>query len=357
MVSTPLQDSTVRREKSPLRFWFSFMSWPRACLRRAGLLGFAAVVALLSQSAVYGQDIHIQAVRIPNRLGYWAQSGFVDMVPPVRLTEDKSIDEQIMVWLRIPAGQKVMVKWLANQKRYTLKFPPRTVADRIDGGENQKQAMFTVNGIADVRGARIGADGRSWWHVYEPVPGKSSRWLSGYEWLRSGPVGDDLAADTLIKLYYPGAPAKAKQEMALFRRLNQCGACHQSDTPVPTTAASDGDSLPETDADGFYQPITVLTDTMTLVNDRPWDLNVGDPYITVWCGTYRAKLTTRGDMYRRYTCPSHLVPIGKLDMAAALEHRDPHALKVCAARKYLYEHMTDQGRKAFGRGFRECSIG
>ncbi len=279
------------------------------------------------------------------------------MVPPVRLTEDKSIDEKIMVWLRIPAGQKVQVQWLANENRYTLRFPPQTVTDRIDGGENQKQAMFTVNGITDVRGARVGADGSTLWHVYEPVPGKSSGWLSGYEWLRTGPVGDNLAADRLIKLYYPGAPAKAKQEMAVFRRLNQCGACHQPDRPVPTTAASDGDSTPETDADGFYQPITVLTDTMTLVNDRPWDLNVGDPSITVWCGTHRAKLTTRGDMCRRYTCPNQLVPIGKLDMAAALEHRDPHALNVCAARKYLYEHMTDQGRKAFGRGFRECSIG
>ncbi|MGA7537734.1 MAG: hypothetical protein WBW93_03095 [Steroidobacteraceae bacterium] len=327
-----------------------------ACSRHIGPLGCAALLTSVLSPAVYGQDIHLRAVRIPNRLSYWSQSHFVEMVPPVRLTEDKSIDERIMVWLRIPADRKVQVQWLANEKRYTLGFPPRTVADRIDGGENQKQAMFTVNGIADVRGARIGADGRTWWHDYEPVPGKSSRWLRGYEWLRTGSVGDNLAADGLIKLYYPGAPAKAKQEMALFRALNQCGACHRPDRPVPTTAASDGDSQPETDADGFYQPITVLTDTMTLVNDRPWDLDVGDPYITVWCGRHKAKLTTRGDFYRRYTCPDHLVPVGKLDMAAALERKDAHALKVCAARKYLYEHMTDQGRKAFGRGFRECSI-
>ncbi len=160
------------------------------------------------------------------------------MVPPVRLTEDKSIDEKIMVWLRIPAGQKVQVQWLANENRYTLRFPPQTVTDRIDGGENQKQAMFTVNGITDVRGARVGADGSTLWHVYEPVPGKSSGWLAAMNgWHRaSGRQSRRGQADQTV---LSGGPAKAKQEMAVFRRLNRCGACHQPDRPVPTTAASD----------------------------------------------------------------------------------------------------------------------
>jgi hypothetical protein len=310
-------------------------------------------------------DIHLHAVEWPNRIGYWQQSGFVEMVPPVRLPTDKGIHEYIQVWLRIPAGEKVAVRWLPGQKRYTLAFPPGTVADRIDGGEHAKQAMFTVDGIADVRGATIAADGKTWWHVYEPVPGESSGWLHGFAWLRSGPAGDDLAADSLIKLYYPGAPARAKEEMAEFRRLNQCSACHMPDRPVPT-ATTDNDlsfpttrsglSVPETDADGFYQPITVLTDSMTLVNIRPWDLNVDDPYITIWCGKARARLATKGNDYRRYLCPGNAVPVGKLDMAAALAHEDPHALAVCASRKYLYAHITAGDRKDFASGFAECSI-
>ena len=144
--------------------------------------------------------------------------------------------------------------------------------------------------------------------------------------------------------------------MAEFRRLNQCGDCHQTNRPVPVTSTSDGDSTPETDADGFYQPITVLTDTMTLVNIRPWDLNAGDPYLTIWCGRRKARLTIKDHSYRRYTCADHAVPTGKLDLAAALRHEDPHALEVCAARRYLYEHMTEDGRRAFARGFAECSI-
>jgi hypothetical protein len=310
-------------------------------------------------------DIHLHAVEWPNRISYWQQAGFVEMVPPVRLPTDKRIHEYIRVWLRIPAGEKIAVKWLPGQKRFTLKFPPGTVADRIDGGEHAKQAMFTVDGIADVRGATIAADGRTWWHVYEPVPGESSKWLHGFAWLRSGAVGDDLAADSLIRLYYPGAPAKANKEMAEFRRLNQCGACHMPDRPVPTTTTgndlsfpttSSGMSVPETDADGFYQPITVLTDSMTLVNIRPWDLNVDDRYITVWCGKVRATLTTKGSDYRRYLCPDHGVPVGRLDMATALAHGDRHALEVCAARKYLYQHMSARDRKDFVDAFAECSI-
>jgi hypothetical protein len=327
----------------------------RTAFSVACLMVSVGVVPALAATAP-GQAIRLHAVRWPNRLDYWRQVGFVDMEPPVRLPTDKSIQEYVMVWLRIPAGKKIGVRWLPREKRYTLTFPPGTVADRIDGGVNQKQAMFTLDGIADVRGATIAADGGTWWHVYEPVPGKSPKWLSGYAWLRTGRAGDDLAADHLIKLYYPGAPERAKSEMAEFRELNQCGACHRPDRPIPTTADNAGDSFAETDMDGFYQPITVLTDSMTLVNDRPWDLNVDDPYITVWCGKRKAKLTVRGDAYRRYICPDHVAPVGKLDMAAALAHKDPHALKVCAARRYLYRHMAAKDRRDFAGGFAECSI-
>lgn len=328
---------------------------------RALMTNIVLLLMFLWGTAAFGQNIHLHAVHIPNQVSYWPQHGFVEMVPPVRLPTDKSIHEYIMVWLRIPAGEKISTQWLPDQKRYTLKFPPGTVADRVDGGEHQKEAMFTVNGIADVRGARIDANGRTWWHVYEPVPGQSPNWLKGFEWLRTDKHNDNVAADSLIKLYYPGTPIKATQEMATFRKLNQCGACHQLNRPIPTTVTrtSFGFSslaLPETDADGFFQPITVLTDTMTMVNIRPWDLNAGDPYITVWCGEHKAKLTVKGDSYGRYTCPDHRVPVGKLDMTAALRNKDAHALKVCASRSYLYEHMTAKGRKDFARYFEECSI-
>ncbi|MGH8320225.1 MAG: hypothetical protein ACREUL_20030 [Steroidobacteraceae bacterium] len=310
----------------------------------------------MASSALGAENIQIHSVQIPNELDYWRNAGFVDMVGPAQLPTDKATGDHIAVWLRIPRGKKITVQWLPDQKRYTVKFPPRTVADRVESAKNEHDAMLVIHGISDVRGARIGADGEIWFHDYEPIPGEPIKWLKGYEWLRTDPAGDSLAADSLIKLFYPGAPTKADTEMAEFRRLNQCGACHQRNRPVPVTASKDGLSFPETDADGFYQPITVLTDTMTLVNIRPWDLNAGDPYITVWCGRKKAQLTTQDHSYRRYTCSDNGVPTGRLDILAAFRHRDSHALKVCAARRYLYQHMAKDARKAFARGFAECSI-
>lgn len=316
----------------------------------------AALLVAATPSALGAQDIQIHPVQIPNDLDYWRDAGFVDMVGPVRLPTNKVTGDHIAVWLRIPRDEKIAVQWVPDQKRYTIKFPPGTVADRVESARKDREAMLVIHGIGDVRGARIGADGETWFHDYEPVPGEPIKRLRGYEWLRTDPAGDNLAADSLINLFYPDAPAKAKKEMAEFRRLNQCGACHQLNRPVPTTATKAGLSFPETDTDGFYQPITVLTDTMTLVNIRPWDLNARDPYITVRCGRKKAQLMTKGQFYRRYTCPDHSVSTGKLDMARALRHGDPHAQKVCAARKYLYDHMTEVGRKAFAHGFAECSI-
>jgi hypothetical protein len=316
----------------------------------------AAALAGVSASALGAQSIRIHPVQVANKLNYWRNAGFVDMVGPVRLPTDKHTGDHIAVWLRIPREKKVAVEWLPGQKRYTIKFPPGTVADRVESARNEHDAMIVIHGISDVRGARIGADGRTWFHDYEPVPNEPIKWLKGFEWLRANPAGDNLATDRLIRLFYPGAPAKAEQEMAEFRRLNQCGACHQLNRPVPVTSGQDGLSIAETDADGFYQPITVLADTMTLVNIRPWDSNAGDPYITVWCGRNRAQLTTRDHSYRRFTCADHGAPTGKLDIVRALRHGDRHALEVCAARKYLYEHMSADGRNAFAHEFAECSI-
>lgn len=179
----------------------------RAVCRMFLVLGAVAVLAFLCPLLAYGQNIHLQAVRVPNRLSHWPQSGFVDMVPPVRLPTNSSRSEKIMVWLRIPKGKKISVHWLADQKRYTLRFPPGTVTDRIDGTKKGSDAKLVIH---DVRGAKIDSKGRTWWHVYEAAPGKSKKWLWGFKWLRSDDRGDMRAADSLIKLYFPGRRPKPR---------------------------------------------------------------------------------------------------------------------------------------------------
>jgi hypothetical protein len=109
------------------------------------------------------------------------------------------------------------------------------------------------------------------------------------------------------------------------------------------------------DARGFFQPIATLQDWMTVRNHRAVDLNANDRFITVYCGNQptRAKWNANvGALW--YECPQGQAPIGKLNMAAALQARDPHALQVCESRAYLYKHMDEKARAAFASAFSEC---
>jgi hypothetical protein len=85
------------------------------------------------------------------------------------------------------------------------------------------------------------------------------------------------------------------------------------------------------------------------------DLNADDPYVTVWCGNEPVHATVSGAA-RWYVCPGGQAPLGKLDLAAALRARDPHALQLCASRSYLYRHMDERAREAFAQAFQECGI-
>jgi hypothetical protein len=238
-----------------------------------------------------------------------------------------------------------------------LVFPPGTVADRVETMRNQPKALQVINGIEDVRGARIDDQGQTLFHDYQPVPGDASGRLRGYEWLRTDSQGDDLAADALIKLFYPGPDAAAHPDAQTFRRLNQCGRCHQPNQAAPRAGSPrvPGTAALLTDSHGFFQPLTVLEDTMLMRSSRRWDLNADDPFTSVWCGTSQVHATTNGDR-RGYSCPDGAPPIGKLDMAAALAKNDAHARQVCESRRYLYQHMDQAARDAYRPFFTVCSI-
>ena len=288
---------------------------------------------------------------------YWRGAGFVEMVPPVRLPSDTRNDNLIKVWLRIPDGGRIALEWVADQQRHSLRFPPATIADRVETMRNERKALLTINGIEDVRGATIDANGATRFHVYEPVPGGPPDRLKGFEWLRTDNAADDLAADSLVALFYPHASPAAKSESEDFRRLNQCGACHQPNQPAPLTAGArlPGRSNLLTDTHGFFQPITVLEDSMAVRSSRPWDLNADDPFVSVSCGSERTSAITEGSR-RGYRCPNGEQPIGRLDVPAALAKRDAHAIQVCESRRYLFDHMDQQARAAFGPSFAECAI-
>ena len=87
-------------------------------------------------------------------------------------------------------------------------------------------------------------------------------------------------------------------------------------------------------------------------------MNTSDPFIALECPDGRAPILDENDFgARRYRCPDGKVPVGTLDMRAALARNDAHALAVCASRKYLFERMTDDATRAFADAFAECHIG
>ena len=284
-------------------------------------------------------------LKVPNQVDYWKNEGFEKMEGPLRLPTDGSETDIIQVWLKLPENAKLTAQRIndSQEDRYTLIYPPGTIADRIE---------FEIGsgGVDDVRGSRIDVDGSPLFHVYETAPGTDQSWLEGYEWRRSDDVADVIAGEALIKLLYPHASQGVKNH---FRQLNHCGACHEPNAPSPLTTASPFRF--ESDTQGFFQPITVLQNEMTVRDHRSRDINADDPFITVWCGNQPTKAVVSG-MDRWYSCPNEQAPVGKLDIVAALAAKDAHALQICESRAYLFRHMDDNAQAAFAPAFEECKI-
>ncbi|MFL5815706.1 MAG: hypothetical protein ACJ763_19205 [Bdellovibrionia bacterium] len=281
---------------------------------------------------------------MPNQRDYWKNSGFVEMVAPLRLPSNRQGTDIIQVWLKLPENRKITAYRIndSREDRYTLVYPPGTIADRVEFDS-------PIYGVGDVRGARIDENGSAVFHVFEPAPGVDYHQLAGYEWARKDDVADVAAGEALVALFYPRANEAIRNQ---FRQSNHCGACHQQNAPAPVSTAAPFRYM--SDVQGFFQPIAVLQDTMTVRNHRAADLNANDRFITVYCGNQptRAKWN---DWAIWYECPQGQVPVGKLDMASALQAKDPHAIQVCEARAYLYRHMDEKARAAFAPAFAECS--
>lgn len=281
-------------------------------------------------------------VRVPNDLNYWKNSGFHEMVPLLKLPSDRTGSDLIRVWVKLPENGKLTVKWIGEQNRYSLEYPAGTIADRVESFRQD---------ISDVRGASIDSNGNTVFHVYETAPNLDPNYIYGYEWQRVDDNADQMMAEQLIHLYYPNGDFNGGQDIAEFRDHNHCLQCHAVNQPTPLT---DSHLLGyESDERGFFQPLAVLQDSMTVRYHRPWDLNADDHFVSVWCGAQRIQALIQGDS-RWYECPDHEAPTGKLDLQKALSQKDPHALGLCESRKYLYEHMDDKAQSVYRQAFEEC---
>ena len=179
--------------------------------------------------------------------------------------------------------------------------------------------------VVDVRGTRIDAEGQRWHHVYQPVSKDPSAALVGAEW-RSG----DSAAAEAAKDGFIDALAKSdRKNLDGVRSKLGCDGCHTLDRLPNTRPGEHGIVARGTDGAGFFTPSTLLADAAPL-EVYGVDPNPGAPFTTITCADgnppeIRAK---------RVRCASG-VPTAHVDVAAAAEAGDPHALAVVASREHL----------------------
>jgi hypothetical protein len=285
--------------------------------------------------------------------GHWRDNGFVEMVPPVRLPSDKSARDRIAVWLKVGTGegQKINARRLADG-RVTLVFPPGTVADRVES---------MGDAVIDVRGTTLDDGGVERFHVYVAEEEAPSA-LVGWEWRRGDFDAEASATRALLAQLHKtrrrmkGEPPPSEQQhrnsIMIYERNNNCGACHAHDKP-PTTR---GNAVHRaTDASGFFVPLSVLAAELPLERHRPWEMNVGDPFLTLRCESGAPRLVERG-FARSYVCAGAEVPTARLDVPRALAADDERARAMCASRRYLHEHMSDDARALFADAFVACGI-
>lgn len=314
----------------------------------------AAVMAVVVAVPACAEALAPTRIDIADPRAYWRDGGFVELTPAIRVSVAPGA--RTAIFLKIPEGARIATRLLESQGRVTLQFPPGSTSDRVSLALSA-DGDWTVD---DVRGTRWGADGREYFHVYRPNGPDLHAPLVGYEWPRDDPHLA-IAATTLLTDLVRATPAPLSAllpswgEVARFRQLNRCDACHVADKPV---AESDRALLPSwaTDASGLYVPLAVLADRAPLSTSRMFhDPNTGEAFFSATCGGQPAR-EHMGRRSRWFSCPDDAVPMGILDVAAGLAAGDPHVERVCASRRYFFDRLDPAGRQAFAAAFAACGI-
>jgi len=274
---------------------------------------------------------------------FWPEHGFVEMTPAIHLPTTADRRDEIAVWLYLPAGAQIVTG------DSLLRYPPGSIADRV---ERRAVGEGGALRVVDVRGTRFGGDGTEMFRLLRPSRDDPTR-LLGMEWRRDD-VDEQMAADAWLTATLSGTALSRETERLLA--LNQCAACHVHDKPQ-LSRGSQQRQLPRraTDGAGLYVIRSVLEDSAPLEFHRPVDVNADDPFVAVHCDGSPARVVSQSSS-RRFVCAGDLVPIGRRDVAAGVRAADLYTLKVCASRRYLFEHLDPKGRRLFAVAFAACGI-
>jgi hypothetical protein len=336
---------------------------------RAGLVAFALVVLLLRFAARRAPArapprLPVREVTLDGPDTFWAREGFVAMDGPVRPPTSEDGRDRILVYLKLPPGGVVKTRFLEAQQRYSLEYPRGTLADRVeyqgDGPtDGPPQPGWRVG---DVRGTSLDDDG-DWFHVYRGTTDSAAAPLLGLTWPRGDEAAQVEATAAFVGLVEDGrvrAPrsAAARANMAeRLRSLNGCAACHSRERAPRTRMDAPGIVNRGSDSSGFFQVSTLLADRAPLEMHRPRNPNADDPFIRFVCGEGETPAVVQPGKLGSVRCPGGEVPVGVVDLPAALRASDVHALRVCASRRFLYEHLDTLGRSVWIDAMAECGGG
>lgn len=311
-----------------------------------GVAGWLTLPSLTAR--MRGADAFVRAEIAQD---HWKAHGFVELVPAVRLPTTHRDDGDIHVWVKLPDG--AVIRSADTPSGPTLDFPAGTAADRVEHFGDH---------VTDVRGTVLTKDGEQF-HVFVPRTPEAHSKLVGWSWRRGD---DDSQANVTHELVtflknapLPSTGRAAQGESLMDVRLdryafnNQCARCHVHEKPESANAT---DLVRRrTDRDGFFVPLSVLSDEGPLERHRERDLNLRDPFITLVCTSGKATIVE--ELGRRHArCPDGDTVRARLDVRAALAANDAHAHAVCNARRYLHAHMDEASRARFAAAFSVCGI-
>ena len=310
-------------------------------------------VCLIVPAAVHADPV---ALVIADPAHFWASNGYVELSPAIKVSIPPGGESETAVYLKLPKDGLIEVIPASGSETANIKLPVGSIIDRV-AMVRFRDGTF---GVEDVRGTRWDEQGTEWFHVYRPSGASPNAPLQGYEW-RRGNADEQRQATDLMTAYlaktpmppYGGLPDR--RDIRQFRNLNNCAGCHQLSKPE---ARASGEPLPPwpTDARGLYVPIAVLSDSGLLSDTDDWnDPNAGNPQVTVLCGDQPAELAGGGSR-QWFSCANAKLPKGVRNIAEGFRSGDAYAIKVCASRRTLYEHMTRDARKAFTAAFNACGL-
>ncbi|MEM7293229.1 MAG: hypothetical protein AAF420_07535, partial [Pseudomonadota bacterium] len=291
---------------------------------------------------------------------YWRDAGFVELFPIVRPSVIAGKSSGTSIFLKVPKAGTISTSQVAGENRYTLKFPPGTIADRVSYRLYRKSDGEIGGAVNDVRGTRWDSDGREYFHVYRPTGVAPDMPLVGYEWPRGDRAAQRSATELLVD-HIRKTPKPitggflSRSDVRRFRALNNCAACHIANKPMAQQMHSRLPPWP-TDASGLFVPGSVLLDSLPLSSTSDFhDPNDLDPFLIASCETEEARMHTRS-YATWFTCIDSVAPMGTRDVLRALQASDTYTQAVCASRRYLFDRLDQRGRIAFSHAFKVCGI-